>query len=198
MEITKLNEKIWQYKNIHSNIDDILNKASKEFWAPYTNSAGEGEGSTNRGNTLIGYSSMIFPENPLYNEVLNIFFKCFSNYIFENNLNIPLENLDINPVEKRDWLEQKYVLIRKYLKGSELGPHEDGGHPFAPKYTGLVYFNENYVGGEIGFPKENIKIKPLSASMLIFPSNTVHQVHPLIDGERYVASAYLYESPNNA
>jgi hypothetical protein len=196
LDVVKVNEKIWQYKNLHQNINVFLEKTSESFWMPYTNAVNP-DGSECE-SLIIGSSTMLFPENKIYNEILEIFIKCFQDYIFQNNLNIPIENLDINPVKDRLWMEQKYILLRKYMPGSRMSAHEDGGVDIVPKYTGLLYFNDSYDGGEIAFPTYNIKIKPETASMVIFPSNIPHEVLLLNDGDRYAASAYLYETPDHA
>jgi len=50
-----------------------------------------------------------------------------------------------------------------------------------------MYLNNNYEGGEIEFKHSNIKIKPDPGSIIFFPSNFlyVHEVHPILSGERY-------------
>ncbi len=74
-------------------------------------------------------------------------------------------------------------------------PHEDYGVPVVPSYTGLLYFNDNYIGGELFFKEDNISIKPKSGSLVIFPSKKVHEVKLLLDGDRYLVSSYLYRKP---
>jgi predicted 2-oxoglutarate/Fe(II)-dependent dioxygenase YbiX len=73
--------------------------------------------------------------------------------------------------------------------------HNDGGVGLEPALTALLWFNEDFEGGELEFPDLNLIVKPETASVLIFPSNLEHGVKTLISGERFVTSAYLYENP---
>ena len=74
-------------------------------------------------------------------------------------------------------------------------PHNDGGVGLEPAFTALLWFNEDFDGGELEFPDLNLIIKPETASVLVFPSVLQHGVKTLISGERFVTSAYLYENP---
>jgi hypothetical protein len=195
MNIVKITDKVWQYKNVHENIDAILEKTLENNWWPYSNDFNP-DGS--ECESLIKGSAMrLQPEHDSYKEILNIFIKCFDNYITENSLDFSVENIDINLVENRDWLEQKHVLLRKYTAGSRMSAHEDGGESIFPSYTGLLYFNGNFEGGELNFPNDNICISPEKSSLVIFPSNMSHEVLLLVSGERYATSAYLYKTPKD-
>jgi hypothetical protein len=70
-------------------------------------------------------------------------------------------------------------LIR-WQEGSVLAKHSDGesepaDFPFL-KLGALIYLNEDYNGGEILFNDYDIKIKPQSGDLVIFPNNYMHEV----------------------
>lgn len=60
--------------------------------------------------------------------------------------------------------------------------------------SSVFYWNDDYDGGEISFPKQNIKIKPSSGLLIIFPSNRdfPHEVFPVKNGVRYVSTGFWY------
>lgn len=190
MEIVKHSNDIWEYQNAAEDVENLLNSLTNGQWTDYTNVGG--------GNTIIGASTGLNTQSPFYNIILKFFIDCYSDYMLNKNISISLDGLDTMPLPERDWLEQKYFCIRRYDVGSVMFPHEDYGVPLRPKYTGLLYFNDNYEGGELAFPKENISIKPKAGSIIIFPSFFVHEVKLLKNGTRYLTSCYLYENDNNA
>jgi predicted 2-oxoglutarate/Fe(II)-dependent dioxygenase YbiX len=90
--------------------------------------------------------------------------------------------------------------VREYSAGSYMNKHgdgygdvNDGNSPAVPLFTALMYFNDEYVGGEISFPDESVKVKPKAGSVLIFPSKTEHEVKLVVEGNRYLVNTYMYE-----
>lgn len=53
--------------------------------------------------------------------------------------------------------------------------------------TALIYPNDDYVGGEIGWPDYNLEIKPKAGDMVIFPANNyyLHYVKNIESGLRF-------------
>jgi predicted 2-oxoglutarate/Fe(II)-dependent dioxygenase YbiX len=53
--------------------------------------------------------------------------------------------------------------------------------------TALIYPNDDYVGGEIGWPDYDLEIKPESGDMVMFPANNdyLHYVKEVVSGIRY-------------
>ena len=73
-------------------------------------------------------------------------------------------------------------------KELHLGP--DAGKPnFFPWYdiAGLFYLNDDYEGGELYFPNQNIQFKPKAGSAHFFPGdmNYIHGVSEVKSGIRY-------------
>lgn len=99
----------------------------------------------------------------------------------------------------------------KYVPGGSLGLHYDGiDGDQSLLYTIVLYFNENYEGGEISFtvldedkerPSKDIKdpnidfwIKPEAGSVLIFPSQKpyYHQAHEVTSGHKYMSTSSIF------
>ena len=115
----------------------------------------------------------------------------------------------------------KEVAFSKYIEKSSMGLHCDDYDGITNlKYSIVLYWNNDYDGGEISFLitdkdlrlKENSElrvppdvdietvknkldliIKPEQASALVFPSNLPfhHQVHMIKSGERYISTAFI-------
>jgi predicted 2-oxoglutarate/Fe(II)-dependent dioxygenase YbiX len=88
--------------------------------------------------------------------------------------------------------------VRMYTPGAGISPHTDEyffgknkSDMKYPDYTALLYFNNNYEGGELGLPDYNILFKPTPGSFLIFPKNTTHEVKDILSGNRYIAMAFF-------
>jgi hypothetical protein len=191
MKVKKLNDSIWAYYDLDLNnlLPDLIN--AKGNWISYT-----------KGHNVVGDTIYIFPEDNLdvYCRVVDLYNKCLSDYVSQNNLDIPLENLDISLVEPK--VNGKYmaydqpanILFRKYKEGTFMPHHEDSVHrQYGGGFTALLYLNEDYIGGELFFKDQNIKFKPTEGSLLIFPGNEMHEILLLEKGNRYMISAYFFK-----
>lgn len=89
--------------------------------------------------------------------------------------------------------------IVRWLPGQRQEPHadkelhigEDAGKPNDfPWYdlAGLFYLNDDYEGGELYFPLQNIQFKPKAGGAYFFPGdkNYIHGVREVKSGIRYV------------
>lgn len=89
--------------------------------------------------------------------------------------------------------EENYY-VKKWNTGSGMGPHKDEQYSEDNlAFSIVVYLNDNYEGGEINFPEKGVTIKPRLGSAVIFPSNEMHQVFPVISGERYMSPKHMYK-----
>lgn len=200
MDHISLTEDIWHYKNVNPNINALLKRIQgQNNWFEYTN--GLNPDGTECHSGIKGSAVIVWPDTNNYPDVMDIFKNVFKDYVEKNkerlSLNIasPVENnIDVNQVPERIWIDQKNILVRKYTEGSFMLPHNDGGVGLEPALTALLWFNEDFDGGELEFPDLNLIIKPEAASVLVFPSVLQHGVKTLISGERFVTSAYIYES----
>jgi hypothetical protein len=176
--------------------DLILNTVENNkdyFWSHYTN--GFNPDGTKAEATIDGALLCLGKEDRFHIELSKVINECLIHYLHEHNDNIPLKNLDIE-MGSGDSLEDKRPLhIRKYFAGSAMSKHSDSILNYhGGGYTILFYFNENFGGGEINFPNENVIVKPKKSSLLIFPENHEHEVLYVEDGVRYMTSAYLYRN----
>lgn len=70
--------------------------------------------------------------------------------------------------------------------GTTLGPHVDN-HKQAESidFSGVIYLNDDYTGGEIHFTKLGIKHKPKARSLIVFKPELEHEIVSVIDGIRF-------------
>lgn len=84
----------------------------------------------------------------------------------------------------------KFLHAAKYVEGGYVRPHTDGF--FEPNdgmesYSILVYLNNNYSGGVLGFTEPGYEITPEAGDVFIFPVNgTHHYADPVTSGEKYI------------
>jgi hypothetical protein len=79
------------------------------------------------------------------------------------------------------------VVFHKYTPGSN-GPEHTDVWPIAS----LLYFNDDYTGGDLYFPNQQIKISPQKKSLYIFEGggDNMHGVKKIVNGYRYVLVAF--------
>ena len=81
-----------------------------------------------------------------------------------------------------------HYAINKYFSGESMGLHVDSYENSDEKrFTILIYLNDDYEGGEIEFPNQNIKFKPQAGSALIFPTQEpyAHKSYDVLNGFKY-------------
>lgn len=102
--------------------------------------------------------------------------------------------------------------IYNYLTGQFLDLHHD--YPYDPKQinyyshggdrvgTGILYLNDDFVGGITSFPKLGVDIKPKAGSLLYFKQSydeetnwsTIHESTKILEGTKWVASCFFSET----
>ena len=67
-------------------------------------------------------------------------------------------------------------------------------------YTGLLYLNDNFTGGELVFPDGDVVIIPKPGLLVGFPSNHefVHRVPKVLSGKRYSLPVWFTVNPAKA
>jgi hypothetical protein len=99
----------------------------------------------------------------------------------------------------------------KYVPGGHLGFHYDGiDGDRSLLYTIVMYFNDDYEGGEISFtvmddskqrpssdlndPNIDFWVKPKAGSVLVFPSQApyYHQAHEVKSGYKYMSTSSIF------
>ena len=96
------------------------------------------------------------------------------------------------------------------LAGDSHIPHADNerrehgrwvpNHTPQRDYTGLVYLNDNFTGGELVFPDRDVVIIPKPGLLVGFPSNHkfVHAVQKVRSGKRYSLPVWFTVNPAKA
>lgn len=115
----------------------------------------------------------------------------------QNVINFSIKNYCNKYKIKEPWLPN-YFSIKKYIPGADMGPHVDSNDPTDvqhPVLSGVIYLNDDYDGGEISFPNQNILLKPEAGSIIIFPSYEPYVHHPqkIIDGNKYMIPLFWYK-----
>lgn len=88
----------------------------------------------------------------------------------------------------------------KYGKDQHFQIHSDHGYSYVSTLSSVGYINDNYEGGELWFDKINLKIKPKSGDLYLFPSSYIysHSAMPVLDGVKYSIVTMLdyHEAPH--
>jgi Rps23 Pro-64 3,4-dihydroxylase Tpa1-like proline 4-hydroxylase len=120
----------------------------------------------------------------------DLFFKNLNNLFFESFDLIEKDYMSSYGIFS-EWHDSYGIL--KYGEGQQFTNHIDDHPSFHRRVSTVYYLNDNYIGGEINFPRFNISLKPKANQMLMFPSTYVynHSVSPVIQGERYAVVSWL-------
>ena len=147
-------------------------------WQPWTSS---------NDDWVFGERKLIYPENydGTYYEVQDIYNK-IKDAIYS-------ATKDYSAKSQNELSEELPRTISKYYTGSFMGPHTDEG-PRA-YISGVLYLNDDYEGGEISFPNQDVEIKPSAGSMIIFPSIEpyVHNPKIVTSGEKYMVPIFWFK-----
>jgi hypothetical protein len=84
--------------------------------------------------------------------------------------------------------------VNKYNEGEHMGPHVDLNDTNKYlQYTVVVYLNDDYEGGELYFPNHDIRLKPKSGSIAMYPSGDpyTHQSLKVIKGRKMLITHHL-------
>jgi hypothetical protein len=79
---------------------------------------------------------------------------------------------------------------------SDRGPHKSNNRIL---HGLVIYLNDNYNGGELYYPKKDIRIKPKSRSLVIHPGTEEysHGVSEVLEGTRYAITLFTHEVDTN-
>ncbi len=87
------------------------------------------------------------------------------------------------------------IYASKYPVGRAIGPHVDSyGDDNYRTLSSVIYLNDDYEGGELYFPNQEVKIKPEAGSIVLFPSVDpyYHQSLEIISGMKYAVPGFWY------
>lgn len=185
------------YKNVINNYDSLIDQIETSVslneisWstAAVKNNNKYGSNKSQRDTEII--------EIPYFNnnsdaESLKNSFQIKMNLIMFNSFT-PIEQdyMKFYNIGYITWHERYSIL--KYSLGQKFVNHIDDHSHFHRRISYVYYLNDNYLGGEIVFPRFNISYKPKANEMLIFPSTYVynHSVLPVTEGTRYSIVSWL-------
>lgn len=159
----------------------IKNKLYESDMFEWTNS---GVG-LNEINTSIRSSKnyQIDHEDILIKKIKKYIYECTDNYCSKYST-LYTQNVDLG--------------ILKYNKGGKYLYHHDSDYIFYRTISVLIYLNpDEYTGGETHFKFLDVKIKPESPKLVLFPSNFIynHAALPVIEGEKYVIVGWMNDRP---
>jgi hypothetical protein len=84
--------------------------------------------------------------------------------------------------------------IQRQYEGIKLNYHVDSESNPAVAYAAVMYINDDFAGGELHFPKLDVKFKPKAKDLIVFPSadEYLHGVLPVEAGPtRYAIPAFI-------
>jgi Rps23 Pro-64 3,4-dihydroxylase Tpa1-like proline 4-hydroxylase len=116
------------------------------------------------------------PEDILHEELFSKFEKDFKFVVDEY-----VTKYKVPCTQKEDYE------ILKYGAGNFFIDHVDDGLFMTRKVSMVYYFNDDYEGGEMYFPRFDLTIKPKEGQLLLFPAAYIynHNVSEIISGTRY-------------
>ena len=85
----------------------------------------------------------------------------------------------------------RYYEVFNFVKyegtGQHFAVHADHGPAYVTTVSAVGYLNDDYEGGELIFPRFDLKIKPEPGDLVVFPSTFIyeHSSEPIINGDKY-------------
>jgi hypothetical protein len=181
MNCLKLEENIYYYTDIFNDPQDFVDEIDNSSleWKDWFSSDG---------SVLYGLKAggpVALPNNIL-DSIKYIANYCFQDYSSKTGI-------------KAGWIPEYYT-VQKYYHGSYMGPHVDSTDKTENKFPTLsmvIYFNDNYEGGNIAFPNQSIDIKPKAGSVLVFPSYEpyIHDPKAVTNGTKYMSPVFCFKEP---
>jgi 2OG-Fe(II) oxygenase superfamily len=82
---------------------------------------------------------------------------------------------------------QEAVNFVRYGEGQHFATHSDSGFSYVCAVSTVIYFNNDYEGGELYFPHIDLKYTPSEGDVVLFPSNWLfsHAALPVKSGIKY-------------
>jgi hypothetical protein len=127
----------------------------------------------------------------------------YSNQFPNLELNYEKYLIDLKEKIKSDFniteeIYPDYLGLVRWRTGDMQHPHADGElengiHTYHWRNFGCVYYlNDDYDGGEIYFPNQNIELKPKPNTLVFFPGTLefLHGVKPITNGVRYTLTSF--------
>lgn len=119
------------------------------------------------------------PEWANYHHVTNLAINIYCNKVLNLSREIDASSSDI---------VEDFIHFSKWKVNGGIEPHSDEDYSEDNGiYTIIWYLNDNYEGGELGFPDQNIELKAAEGDIFIYPSYFIHYAKPVVSGFKYIA-----------
>lgn len=191
------NERIHYYKNVINDSQEIietieeLNLIENEIIDKWSWSSTLGHDSSKEPHTYptyeFGEEKVIKNKESNNKEINNIKDKLYNTVLELSKHYADTHNFSISNMTD--------LLITKCYPGKHTGPHVDShGTEDSAKISVILFLNDNFEGGEMLFRKQKILIKPVSGSILIYPSTEpfYHQPNLIRSGIKYIVTGYWF------
>jgi hypothetical protein len=183
--IVKCTNVLLEIEDFYKDLEDAIQVSKLVEWTPAT-------AFDNNGNPLpadqllrdvdsIGIS-FNYPDNPenfrdaALKELSTYFSNRFIPILGEYSRNYGIELSEFDTYQ-----------VLKYSVGQRFGNHMDESAIYHRRVSMIYYPNDDYQGGEIEFPRFNVKVKPDKCDLIIHPSTFVYNkiIHPVTEGTKY-------------
>lgn len=93
------------------------------------------------------------------------------------------------------------IRLQRHVVGQHMGVHKDNVGVLADTgahvdYGIVIYYNDDYSGGEIVYPELDIEYKPKAGSLVVHKSDIFHFTKPVITGTRYFSTSFIFQKEN--
>jgi hypothetical protein len=108
----------------------------------------------------------------IYNDTANAIRACMTDYQSRYNINM-------------EYMEA--INFIRYGENQHFQVHTDHGFSYTCTVSSVVYFNDDYEGGELWFPYLDLTFKPEAGDIVMFPSTFIyaHAARPVTSGVKY-------------
>ena len=142
-----------------------------------------------------GYRMVMDKSMPSNNKLDEDFAPCLEEYVKEYGLDPELE------YSFSDW-----ILIGWTVPERGMALHNDhiadvsltGTEFEQPFLTAIFYLSHECEGGNLEFPDSNFLLEPKSGDLIIFPSESNHEVLNYISGERIVIQKFVFKEKSSS
>lgn len=188
--IVVYSEVIKNHTSLHLDIEEGMKSARMNWGKAYVTSGNEIKVDDNTRNTEtinINYTDKILEDFSSFSASFNT---SISNIFLESFSVIEKDYKAMYGVSTRT--HENYSIL-KYGVGQNFVNHIDDHLDYPRTVSYVYYFNDDYEGGEILFPRFGITYKPKANQCIFFPSNYVynHSVSPVTSGQRYAVASWM-------
>lgn len=184
-------EKIFVFKGIYKNpeyavkmyqtMDSLVSEDNTEVFHKSTAWQTSGEVPHTYGTKIMTNRSNL--KNTKNQEVIDFYNQLEEIYQFAGKFYFDKLGIKYDP----EYL--KHHALFHYYNGQEMGPHVDDYNVAQTEAlaTGLIYLNDDKVGGDLRFINQNVIIESKAGNMVIFPSVEpfFHSSTQIVEGEKY-------------